>query len=137
MSVAFPGESAEYRAARDLLLAQEIELRRATEAVAAGRRTLPPGGVAPFSMALPAKSRVQVAENAARVRTSSVVGSFEASCEDALGATIVSTWSIIADDEAGLSLGGRTVSYRLSERGSVLPHVPLLKQWRGSGVGDS
>ena len=45
MSVAFPGESAEYRAARDLLLAQEIELRRATEAVAAGRRTLPPGGV--------------------------------------------------------------------------------------------
>ena len=45
MSVVFPGESAEYRAARDLLLAQEIELRRATEAVAAGRRTLPPGGV--------------------------------------------------------------------------------------------
>jgi len=45
VSVAFPGESAEYRAARDLLLAQEIELRRATEAVAAGRRTLPPGGV--------------------------------------------------------------------------------------------
>jgi predicted dithiol-disulfide oxidoreductase (DUF899 family) len=41
----FPGESAEYRAARDRLLAQEIELRRATEAVAAARRALPPGGV--------------------------------------------------------------------------------------------
>jgi predicted dithiol-disulfide oxidoreductase (DUF899 family) len=47
MTVTFPGESAEYRAARDLLLAQEIELRRATEAVAAARRDLPPGGAAP------------------------------------------------------------------------------------------
>jgi len=41
----FPGESAEYRAARDRLLEQETELRRATEAVAAARRALPPGGV--------------------------------------------------------------------------------------------
>ena len=47
MSVTFPGESAEYRAARDRLLAQEIELRRAMEAVAAARRQLPPGGVVP------------------------------------------------------------------------------------------
>ena len=47
MSVTFPGESAEYRAARDRLLAQEIELRRAMEAVAAARRDLPPGGVVP------------------------------------------------------------------------------------------
>jgi len=47
MSVNFPGEPAEYRAARDRLLAQEIELRRATEAVAASRRELPPGGAIP------------------------------------------------------------------------------------------
>ena len=47
MSVTFPGESAEYRAARDRLLIQEIELRRAMEAVAAARRELPPGGVVP------------------------------------------------------------------------------------------
>lgn len=47
MSVSFPGESAEYRAARDRLLAQEIELRRVMEAVAAARRQLPPGGVLP------------------------------------------------------------------------------------------
>jgi predicted dithiol-disulfide oxidoreductase (DUF899 family) len=47
MAIAFPGESAEYRAARDRLLEQEIELRRATEAVAAARRRLPPGGVVP------------------------------------------------------------------------------------------
>jgi predicted dithiol-disulfide oxidoreductase (DUF899 family) len=47
MSVAFPGESAEYRAARDRLLEQEVELRRATEAVAAARRMLPPGGAVP------------------------------------------------------------------------------------------
>jgi predicted dithiol-disulfide oxidoreductase (DUF899 family) len=47
MSTTFPGESADYRAARDRLLEQEIELRRATEAVAAARRELPPGGVVP------------------------------------------------------------------------------------------
>src|SRR6201987_4104058 len=45
MVIEFPGESAEYRAARDRLLEQEIELRRAMEAVAAARRGLPPGGV--------------------------------------------------------------------------------------------
>ena len=44
MSIAFPGESREYRAARDRLLQREIELRRAMEAVAALRRELPPGG---------------------------------------------------------------------------------------------
>ena len=44
MTIAFPGESADYRAARDRLLEQEIELRRATEAVAVLRRALPPGG---------------------------------------------------------------------------------------------
>ena len=47
MAVAFPGESAEYRAARDGLLDQEIELRHAMEAVAEARRRLPPGGVVP------------------------------------------------------------------------------------------
>jgi predicted dithiol-disulfide oxidoreductase (DUF899 family) len=47
MGVAFPGESQEYRAARNRLLAQEIELRRAMEAVAAARRDLPPGGLVP------------------------------------------------------------------------------------------
>jgi predicted dithiol-disulfide oxidoreductase (DUF899 family) len=47
MTVTFPGESAEYRAARDRLLAQEAELRRATEAVAAARRALPAGGRVP------------------------------------------------------------------------------------------
>ena len=47
MAVAFPGESAEYRAARNLLVEQEIELRRAMEAVAEARRRLPPGGVVP------------------------------------------------------------------------------------------
>src|SRR5213076_1254350 len=47
MTVAFPGESPEYRAARNQLLEQEIELRRAMEAVAAARRELPSGGVVP------------------------------------------------------------------------------------------
>ena len=47
MSVSFPGESAEYRTARDRLLEQEVELRRAMERVAAARRELPPGGAIP------------------------------------------------------------------------------------------
>jgi predicted dithiol-disulfide oxidoreductase (DUF899 family) len=47
MSTMFPGESPEYRAARDRLLEQEIELRRAMENVAAVRRELPPGGIVP------------------------------------------------------------------------------------------
>jgi len=45
MGITYPGESAEYRAARNRLLEQEIELRRAMEAVAIARRDLPPGGV--------------------------------------------------------------------------------------------
>jgi predicted dithiol-disulfide oxidoreductase (DUF899 family) len=47
MSITFPGEPADYRTARERLLAQEIELRRASEAVAAARRELPPGGLVP------------------------------------------------------------------------------------------
>lgn len=47
MNLAFPGESAEYRAARVRLLGQEIELRRTMEAVAAARRALPLGGPIP------------------------------------------------------------------------------------------
>lgn len=42
--VRIPNESAEYRAARTALLAEEIELRRHIERVAAQRRALPPGG---------------------------------------------------------------------------------------------
>jgi predicted dithiol-disulfide oxidoreductase (DUF899 family) len=47
MSVSYPGESKEYREARERLLAEEIELRRHMEAVAAARRELPPGGEVP------------------------------------------------------------------------------------------
>jgi predicted dithiol-disulfide oxidoreductase (DUF899 family) len=47
MSMTFPGESAEYRAARGRLLHREIELRRAMERVAESRRELPPGAVVP------------------------------------------------------------------------------------------
>lgn len=45
--VRFPNESKEYRLARDALLAEEIELRRHIERVAAQRRALPPGGAVP------------------------------------------------------------------------------------------
>jgi len=43
----FPNESAEYRKARNALLASEIALRKQTESVAAQRRALPPGGEVP------------------------------------------------------------------------------------------
>src|SRR4051794_2912287 len=42
----YPNDSAEYRRARTALLAEEIELRRHIERVAAQRRALPPGGEA-------------------------------------------------------------------------------------------
>jgi predicted dithiol-disulfide oxidoreductase (DUF899 family) len=45
MGLTFPGESAEYRAARNSLLEREMELRRQIEEVAARRRPLPPGGL--------------------------------------------------------------------------------------------
>jgi predicted dithiol-disulfide oxidoreductase (DUF899 family) len=47
MAITFPGESAEYRAARNRLLEREIDLRRAMESVATARRQLPPGGIVP------------------------------------------------------------------------------------------
>ena len=50
--VRFPNESADYRQARDELLAEEIELRRHIERVAAQRRALPPGGAVPKNYAL-------------------------------------------------------------------------------------
>lgn len=43
----FPNESEAYRSARHALLAEEIELRRHIERVAAQRRALPPGGEVP------------------------------------------------------------------------------------------
>ena len=45
--VHFPGESAAYRAARNALLAEEMELRHQIERVAAQRRALPAGGLIP------------------------------------------------------------------------------------------
>jgi predicted dithiol-disulfide oxidoreductase (DUF899 family) len=82
MGIAFPGESAEYRAARDRLLEQEIELRRATEAVAAARRELPPGGVVPEDYVFQGKgsggkpSEVRLPELFAPGRDSLVIYSF-------------------------------------------------------------
>ncbi len=55
----FPNESAEYRRARDQLLAAEIDLRARVEAVAELRRALPDGGACEdyvFSEATPGRS---------------------------------------------------------------------------------
>ena len=82
MSITFPGESSQYRAARGRLLEREIELRRAMEAVAAARRELPPGGVVPqdyvFQGAGPdgAPTDVRLSELFASGRDSLVIYSF-------------------------------------------------------------
>jgi predicted dithiol-disulfide oxidoreductase (DUF899 family) len=82
VTLAFPEESAEYRAARDRLLEQEIELRRAMEAVAAGRRELPPGGPVPedyiFEEALAdgAPTKVRLSELFAPGKDSLVIYNF-------------------------------------------------------------
>jgi predicted dithiol-disulfide oxidoreductase (DUF899 family) len=47
MPIRFPGETPDYRTARDELLEAERELRRHVEAVAAQRRRLPLGGAVP------------------------------------------------------------------------------------------
>ncbi len=52
----FPNESPQYRAARNKLLAEEIELRRHIEQVAAQRRTLPMGGELPTDFELISES---------------------------------------------------------------------------------
>ena len=46
-AIRFPGESDEYRLARNRLLEAEIELRRTIERLAAQRRALPRGGAVP------------------------------------------------------------------------------------------
>src|SRR5439155_17929788 len=82
MSISFPGESRDYRAARDRLLEREIELRRATEAVAAARRELPAGGIVPEDYlfqgagASGAASNVRLSELFAPGKDSLVIYSF-------------------------------------------------------------
>lgn len=61
----FPGESEEYRRAREELLGAEIDLRRQIEAVAAKRRALPLGGVVPQDYRF-----AEVAEGGGEVRFS-------------------------------------------------------------------
>ncbi len=68
----FPGESDEYRRARDELLRAEVELRRRIERVAAQRRELPPGGIVPTDYGF---QEWDVETNAARdVRLSELFG---------------------------------------------------------------
>ena len=82
MDITFPGESGDYRAARDRLLEQEVELRRAMEKVAAARRALPPGGVVPQDYAFQgagadgAPTEMRLAELFAPGRDSLVIYSF-------------------------------------------------------------
>ena len=53
----FPNESAHYRRARNVLLEQEMDLRRQVERVATQRRALPPGGEIPEDYVFEAAAR--------------------------------------------------------------------------------
>jgi hypothetical protein len=68
--VHFPNESAEYRAARNALLVEEIELRRALERLASRRRTLPPGGEVPQDLRFSAGTgRLRICASASHSRS--------------------------------------------------------------------
>ena len=71
--MAFPDESEEYRTARNALLDAEIELRRHTEAVAAMRRALPPGGEVPEDYVF---ERIGANFRPEKVRLSELFGEF-------------------------------------------------------------
>jgi predicted dithiol-disulfide oxidoreductase (DUF899 family) len=76
MGIIYPGESAQYRAARDRLLEQEIQLRRDMEAVAAARRALPPGGVVPEDYVFQEPEDVRLSELFAPGKDSLAIYSF-------------------------------------------------------------
>ena len=71
--MAFPNESPAYREARNALLDAEIALRRQTEAVAAMRRALPPGGDVPEDFVF---ERIGVDYRPESVRLSELFGEF-------------------------------------------------------------
>jgi predicted dithiol-disulfide oxidoreductase (DUF899 family) len=79
-STRFPGESTEYRYARDKLLEAEAELRQALERVAAQRRALPIGGAVPedyvFEQASGGDAAVRFSELFAPGKDTLVVYSF-------------------------------------------------------------
>jgi predicted dithiol-disulfide oxidoreductase (DUF899 family) len=76
--VSFPGESREYRAARDRLLEREVELRRAMEATSEARRELPAGGLVPedYLFADGSETGVRLSDLFAPAKDSLVVYSF-------------------------------------------------------------
>lgn len=69
----YPGESPEYRQARNTLLDAEIALRRQTEAVAEMRRALPPGGEVPEDYVF---ERIGAFSRPEKVRLSELFGEF-------------------------------------------------------------
>ena len=78
MTITFPGESTQYREARDRLLEREVELRRAMEEVAEARRALPRGGEVPDDYAFQAAggTEVRLSELFAPGKDSLVIYSF-------------------------------------------------------------
>src|SRR5262249_1941121 len=123
VGITFPGESAEYRAARNQLLEQEIALRRAMEAVAEARRRLPPGGVVPedyvFQAQAPdgALARVRLSELFAPGKNSLVIYSM--------------MYPRAADDNSPGPPGGQTAVLPLAE-GPCPPCTALLDQLDGA-----
>jgi predicted dithiol-disulfide oxidoreductase (DUF899 family) len=123
MGITLPGESHEYRAARDRLLGQEIDLRRAMEALAAARRALPPGGRVEKDYVFQAagadgtRSDVRLSELFERGKNSLVIYSF--------------MFPRDPDDETPGPLAGETARLPLAE-GPCPSCTALLDQLDGS-----
>ena len=106
----YPNDSAEYRAARTALLAEEIELRRHIERVAAQRRQLPPGGPVP-------EDYVFTAEDGRRVKLSELFGASK---------TLVTyTWMYGPQRERPCPMCTAMLSAIDGEAADIMQRVPL------------
>jgi len=125
MNISFPGESDEYRAARERLLTQEVALRRETEAVAVLRRALPPGGLVREDYVFDGlnahgmAARIKLSEMFAPGRDTLVIYNFMFPRDP-------------QDDRPGPSVG--TTAGLRREDGPCPSCVALLDQWDGAAM---
>ncbi len=105
--ISLPNESAEYREARNVLLAAEVELREKIEAVAALRRALPAGGLAQDYTFDSTDGPVQLSDLFTAGKTSLILYSLMYADGDAKPCPMCTTYADGADGMAP-QIGART-----------------------------
>ena len=117
-----PNESAEYRAARNALLIEEIKLRRQIEHIAAHRRGLPPGGEIPQDFEFAAETGPVRLSNLFGDRSTLLIYSMmfgpqrQAACP--MCTSFVTSWNATATNlrrRVGLAVTARSPIQRLQE----------------------